>query len=436
MEKELHPRRVQMNTITPLNPGVKPDLLPESPKTDTPVQSPEKTMDPIDYPNYPMPAFEVEQPSSHPTPAAQSVTPSAVPATPASSGAGRAQIKSMTVIASSGFLMKYIASLFAGISVLSGLTSLSFILLDHFINKPEGLKLGSMFDASTIVSTWHVWLVASLLTFTTLYLLLSRAAGKYLAANNASDNEVQVGEVARSIFTAILIIFAAYLAASLLFTLLNSTIAAAEIEGKDIAIQVAGSVLAFIWITLIIKHQSVVHQQGKNGLAGIILAVVAAAIVIVASVFLLAAGRNAVIDSRTLSDLSTVQSELSTYNAKNDQYPESLSVLAIDDEKVKSRLSNYKYTRTQTTDESTAQDSYEDMFSSDDFYSSGSTSSFRTLQPATKNGYKLCANFLTDASSKSDLYGGSADLTEGASASASTSFYSHGKGEHCIERDI
>jgi hypothetical protein len=427
-----------MNTITPLNPDVKPDALPESPVSDAPSAASETSMDPLDYTNYSMPAFEVEQ-SKAPTVVVAAPAISQNPAVspqPVAMGVGpmspSASASSMTLIASSGFLMKYIASLFAGISVLSGLSSLGFILLDHFINKPEGAKIGSMFDASTIVSTWHVWLVASVLTFVALYLVLSRASGKYLAGDNASEREVQVGEVARSIFTAVLIIFTTYLVASLLFTLLNSTLAAAEVEGKDIAIQVAGSVLAFIWVGLIIKHQSSVHLQGKNGVAGAVLAGAVLTVAVLASVFLLAAGRNAVIDSRTVSDLSTVQSELSSYKAKNDTFPESLTTLPIEDAKVKGRLAKYTYTRTQpTAQQSSFNDSYEDMLTSDSFY--GSTSTFGKTATIAESGYKLCATFLTDASSKSNAY----DLTTTeATGSTSANFYSHGKGEHCVERDV
>lgn len=420
-----------MNTITPLNPDVKPDTLPESPKPDVPSQSEEKTMDPLDYTNYTMPAFEIEQSKAQPAVPASAASPT-VPSTSAAYGAGAAPVKSMTVITSSGFLMKYIASLFAGISVLCGLSSLGFILLDHFINKPTGVTLGSMFDASTLVSTWHVWLVASLVTFIVLYLALSRAAGKYLAGDTASEREVQVAEVARSIFTAVLMISAAYLVASLLFTLLNSTLAAAEVEGKDIAIQVVGSILAFIWIGVIIKHQSAVHLQGKNGIAGAILAVSVVVFAVLASVFLLAAGRNAVIDSRTVSDLSTIQSELSNYKAKNDGFPENLNQLTIDDEKVKSRLGKYTYTRTESTAKKSFMQSYDDMTSSDSGSMFSSMNDFSSSSSSTDSGYKLCANFLTDASSKSSGYGSS---TEQAGGSSST-FYSHGKGEHCVERDL
>lgn len=420
-----------MNTLTPLNPDVKPEALPEQPDPIASGPTQESSMDPLAYSTAAMPAFEIEESKTPTTPPA---TPPTVPITPAAFGVGAAPkaATSMTLIASSGFLMKYIASLFAGISVLSGLSSLGFILLDHFINKPEGMKIGSMFDASTIVSTWHVWLVASLLTFVLLYLMLSRASGKYLASDSASDREVQVGEVARSIFTAVLIIFTAYLVASLLFTLLNSTLAAAEIEGKDIAIQVAGSVLAFLWVGLIIKHQSAVHLQGRNGVAGVILAGAVVTVAVLAAIFLLAAGRNAVIDNRTVSDLSTVQSELSSYKAKNDTFPEHLSVLPIEDTKVKGRLAKYTYTRTQsTTQKSAGYDSYEDMIASSSFY--GSTSTFGKQTPTTESGYKLCATFLTDASSKSGVY--DVTTTE-ATGNTSANFYSHGKGEHCVERDV
>lgn len=415
-----------MNVITPLNPDVQPDALPESPKPDASTQSNDAVTAPLDYVDYNIPAVEVEQPSVQP--ASYASMPPKPPTTQAAFGVGAVPTKSAAVIASSSFLMKYIASLFAGVNVLYGLAVFGFILLDHFINKPAGAKVGNVFDASTLVSTWHVWLVASLLTFAVLYLTLSRSVGKYIVEDNASEREIQVAEVARSIFTAILVISAASLVASLLFTLLNGTLAAAEIEGKDIAIQVVGSILAFIWIGLIIWHQTSIHVRGKNGVAGISLAAGALIIAVLASVFLLAAGRNAVIDSRTTSDLSTIQSELSSYKFKNDTYPDKLSLLTIDDEKTKSRIGKYTYTRTETAKQSSFQVGDEDMFSSDSMYDS--PSSFSRSSSLPESGYKLCATFLTDASKTSTLYDGTMTDSDGSSST----FSSHGKGEHCVER--
>jgi type II secretory pathway pseudopilin PulG len=409
-----------MNTLTPLNPDVKPDALPENPRPEAPVQSSETLASPQDYVDYNIPAIEVEQPSVQPA----SYTP-VTPVTPTQAAFGVGAVsKAIPAIAFGGFLMKYIASLFAGISVLYGLSSLGFALLDHFINQPAGVKIGSLFNASSLVSTWHVWLVASLLTFAVLYLTLSRSAGKYIAGDLVSKKELQVAEVARAIFTAILIISATSLMASLVFTLLNGTLAAADIDGKDIAIQVVGSILAFAWIGILVWHQTSIHLRGKNGVAGAILTIGVALLAVLASVFLLATGRNAVIDSRTVSDLSTVQSALMSYKSAHDDYPEKLSVLTIEDEAVKGRLAKYTYTRTEATKQASLQQKYSDMIDSGSMYDSLDTLSDNST--SVEPGYKLCANFLTDASAS-----GSSLTTQ--SYSSTSTFYSHGKGEHCVD---
>ena len=425
-----------MNTISPLNPDVRPDGAPKHPDQNTPEQfAGDTTTDSPNYDNNPMPAFEIEQQTQTDrreiadAPQSQ-VTPPTLAAATTSPVAVTSPTLSTVTTQGSGFAMKYIASLLGGLTAVSALSALSFTLLDYFINRPEGVRIGGMFDTSTIVSTWHVWLVACALTFTGVYLLLSRATAKSIAANLPSERELNVAEMARSIFTALLLIGGVYLVASLVFTLLNGTLAAAEIDARDIAVQIAGSVLVIGWIVGVMKHQSAVHLEGKNGVAGIVIAVGAVVLSVLAAVFLLAAGRNAVIDSRTLSDLSTIESKLMSYNLKNESYPEHLDILTIDDSKLKSRLGNYKYSQIKSRD--TYQSSYLDFtkMDSDSLYDTVMNSD--STLPPVKVGYKLCATFLTDASTKSDLYD-SAALSLGASKS--TTFYSHPKGEHCVEHD-
>jgi type II secretory pathway pseudopilin PulG len=314
--------------------------------------------------------------------------------------------------------------------MLYGLSTLGFILLDHFINRPDGVKIGGLYDASSVVSSWHVWLIASLVTFTALYLVLSRAAGKRIAAGLIPERQMQAAEVARSIFTAILVITSATLVASLLFTLLNGTLAAAEIEVKDIVIQIAGTIATFIWVGAIVWHQTTIHRKGRNGLAGVILACAAIILAVIASIFLLAAGRNAVIDSHTMSDLSTIQSKLMSYKSEHDTYPDNLSSLNITDEAIKRRLGSYTYTHivtpasTSSLWDDTSTKSSSSMYDMTDMYSTTSS------QPTTTSSYKLCANFLTDDSKDSSI------LYSSAKSQNSTTFSGLGKGEHCVETDI
>jgi type II secretory pathway pseudopilin PulG len=424
-----------VNTLSPLNPDTKPDQLPENPITDTPAQPAERMAETPSYVDYNVPDIEVEPSIAPPsgsfnvqnaTPAeSRYVAPAAVQSDKNPVSVGE------PTVPSSGFLVGYITSLFAGTSMLYGLSTLGFILLDHFINRPDGVKIGGLYDASSVVSSWHVWLIASLVTFTALYLVLSRAAGKRIAAGLIPERQMQAAEVARSIFTAILVITSATLVASLLFTLLNGTLAAAEIEIKDIVIQIAGTIATFIWVGAIVWHQTTIHRKGRNGLAGVILASVAVILAVVASIFLLAAGRNAVIDSHTMSDLSTIQSKLMSYKSEhNNTYPDNLSSLDITDEAVKKRLGNYTYTHivtpasTSSLWDDTSDKSSGSMYDMTDMYSTTGSPS------TTTSSYKLCANFLTDDSKDSSVLYGS------AKSQSSTTFYGHGKGEHCVETDI
>jgi hypothetical protein len=434
-----------MNTLTPLNPDTKPEQLPESPKPETAAQPTGQMVDTTNYVDFNVPDVEVEQPIAQPFVASPTEAPAQpaaftaprpIASTPVAFG-GHTTETQVATEPSSGFLVGYIASLFAGVSVLYGLSSLGFILLDHFIKKPADLTIGGYFDASSFVSTWHVWLVASLVTFAVVYLILSRSAAKHIAAGLIPERQIQASEVARSIFTAVLVISSASLMASLLFTLLNGTLAAAEIQGEDIAIQIIGTIMTFAWVAIIVWHQSTIHLRGRNGIPGAILAVGVTAIAVVASIFLIGAGRNGVIDARTVSDLSTIQSELSSYKGLHETYPTKLTDLTIKDEAIKKRLGKYTYTQTESVAPSSSQQqssfSLEDYSSSDSMYDM--MSNYQTTSEPTStttSTYKLCATFLTDTSSKSNVSG----LTAQSETSKSTSFNSHPKGEHCVERTL
>jgi type II secretory pathway pseudopilin PulG len=424
-----------MNTLTPLNPDIKPEQLPERPNAGEVTPAADQP-DPISYADYNVPTVELESPLPQPT---AYVAPTVTPSTPVVFGRSAPVSTTAVQVPTSGFLVGYIASLFAGVSVLYGLSTLGFILLDHFINRPAGLKIGSMFDASGLISTWHVWLISSLLTFTVLYLILSGSAGKHIAAGLIPERQLQAAEVARSVFTAVLVVSCVSLVAGLLFTLLNSTLAAAEVEAKAVAIQVVGSILTFIWVGIIIWHQSAIHQNGRNGVTGAILATGVIAVVLTAAIFLLAAGRNAVIDSRTVSDLSTIQSKLMSYQLEHEKYPTDLASLKIEDESIAKRLSKYTYTQKEdaapasSSSSSSSFQSFEsDDSSSDSIYDMTSYYGNATKEASTVSTYKLCANFLTDTAGDgtTDLLSGQA---AGVSASSAATFTTHPKGQHCVE---
>jgi competence protein ComGC len=371
-----------------------------------------------------------EEPSvQEPTPEAMPDPIERLPDAPVASvpthDAGPTTVPPVPTAGSNIFLVKQLALLFSGLSVLGGLISLGYVLLDHFIaDKTSG---SGAYNVGHYINSWHVWLVASIITFGGVYVWLSLTVQRALGTGLNSTNDSRVMVVARSIFMGILVIVATTLVAGLLYLLLSVTLAAADISWRDAMIEIFGAVNGLLWIGVLLWQQHLLGKQSSNRLPVIVIAAGIVLLALLTAIFPILSNRAETIDRRTVSDLTTIQSSILTYKYKHDRLPSSLSDLTIDESSTKGRLDDYKY---KVTSSSTSSSSLDDLFGS-------SSSSSYSIGKYSRQTYQLCATFKTDTTdaasdSPTPAYGG---ISEGVSTTNRTqSFSVHEKGEQCFDR--
>lgn len=339
------------------------------------------------------------------------------------------------------FLAAYITSILSGLSLLSSGAFLGYSLLDHFLSPKESSQLSMYFDLSPL----YLALITSMMIFGTLYLLTSQYIARQVAKDTVGVKDWRVYRVVYAGFTAVLLTLAASVIGSLLYIPLAVALVVQDYESHHIWIQVLGGLHVLVWIGVLIWQERLV-KHGKNvALQGVATGALAVLIIVLSGIFLVANKVDERYDKRASSDLGEIQSTITTYRSNNaGKLPADLDALDFSSTPpIEKRLDDYKYTvkqPKQNTQRSSSElsrqmqmlggnstdvGSYDIREDSYDRYSQDNR--YQTTRPS----YELCATFRTDTTKNTESPFG----TLMGGTSSETSFYKHGTGEVCFERD-
>lgn len=336
------------------------------------------------------------------------------------------------------FIMAYIVSIFSGLTLLVSGSILGYALFNHFLEPTKDSSI-YFFDSAPL----YLSMMSGMIVFAALYFLASQYVARSTSENDIDEPDWRIYKVAYAIFCAILLTSAASVLASLLYLPLSSAFATEDLAGYQIGIQVLGGLHVLLWIGLLIWQERLIKRGRNVWLQGTATTILAILLVVFAGIFLVGSKTDQRVDARTVSDLTTIASSITTYkSAHSGKLPETLSALDLKStDKVKKRLGNYRYTVKENGSSSnmTPQvsvganvigNSYDDYFSS-----SSSELSYDSLFNTSSNSrYELCANFRTDTTKDTDNSSqiSPLQLLTGASAS-NRDFAVHHKGQACFD---
>lgn len=221
-----------------------------------------------------------------------------------------------------------------------------------------------------------------------------------------------------------------------------------DMQSNQILIQTLAGLHILVWIALLIWQERLVKKARQSWLQGFIVVAGVVLVVVATGIFPVGSKTDERYDHRAESDLSTIESKISSYKSTYAQLPSSLNDIKLDqDSPIKGRLGNYTYT-VKTTQKSVSS-IYEDY--SDLFQSNSSTDEKQTVDmdtsalqkmlsqrsriPTTQTvkTYEICATFRTDTTGKAKTDSGSISALLGATASGD-SFTNHKSGSVCFKR--
>lgn len=300
------------------------------------------------------------------------------------------------------FLFQYVTLLASGLVLLALLSWSGFALLNHWLGEKSAANMFSGFEYYL-----YIYLLVSLVVFGGLHAWMRMRVGDV-----AQDSQPSATRVFRAIFLTILALTIAGAVGVMLYVGADMLLGTGDYSAKSMWLILLDSLQVILWAVLMWWY----FKQPRA--AAPVYALAAAAVVGVVAVLLVVlpifSKRDAVIDSRTSSDLSTISTEISEYTKKNNKLPESLRDIKLDD-KVASRIGKYEYQPGQAASPKSAPTTFEEYLS----YSPGADSSF---------SYKLCATFKTDTMKEED------DDPIFLSYFTSSGMAKHPSGRHCFDQ--
>lgn len=275
------------------------------------------------------------------------------------------------------FLFQYVAMLVSGLILLSLLSFTGFALLNHWLGEatPTGIFSGFEYYA-------YMYLLVSLVLFGTLHVWMRVRVGEV-----ANDDQPQATRVFRAIFLTILILTIVGSVGAMLYVGVDMLLGTGDYSAKSTWLIMLDSLQVILWAALLWWYFKQPRAMAMAYTVG--MAVVVGIMAVLLVVLPLFSKRDAVIDSRTSSDLSAITAKVSEYTKKNNKLPAALSDVKLDD-KVASRAGKYEYQPGQAAAPKSTPTTQDDYLS---YSPSASDSSF---------SYKLCATFKTDTAKNED----------------------------------
>lgn len=342
------------------------------------------------------------------------------------------------------FLAAYLTSALAALSLLGSAAFLGYVLLEHFIAPKKDEGLWYYFDFAPV----YLATMTSMLVFGALYFVASQYVARQAARDEIGVKDWRVYKVVYAAFSAVLLVAAASVLASLLYIPLAQVLITEDLTSHQIAIQTLGGLHVLVWIGLLIWQERLVKNGTHTWLQGTVVTVLAVALVVLTGIFPVGGKTDDRYDKRVSADLSTLETAIDNYRTdNNERLPETLDDLDLeDDPTVEARVDEYTYTPKQTaeSEDTAAMYSQEDLLkmqeldtadptgaSSDAYINSISVGA----QVQDTSTYQICATFRTDTSSQDDpmtsLLGSLASETGVGNTDA---FTKHAKGEVCFDR--
>lgn len=299
------------------------------------------------------------------------------------------------------FLFQYVTLLASGLVLLSLLSFTGFALLNHWLGEagPAGMFSGVEYSL-------YIYLLASLVVFGILHAWM-----RMCVRNVSPGDQPSAVRVFRAIFLTILVLTIIGSMAALAYVGIDMLLGAGDYSAKSAWLVVLDSLQVILWASLLWwyfkqpRSKAIVYTASVGVVAGVM-----AVLLLTLPIF---SKRDAVIDSRTSSDLSAIAAKINEYARKNNKLPAALGDVKLDD-KVASRVGNYEYLPGEASAPKSMPTTPEDYLG---YSSSSSGSAF---------SYKLCATFKTDTTKDEDdtiflsYFGGSGAMK-------------HPSGRHCFD---
>jgi hypothetical protein len=305
------------------------------------------------------------------------------------------------------FLFQYITMLVSGLVLLALLSFTGFALLNHWLGEPS---LASIFSGFEYYA--YIYLLVSLVLFGALHAWMRMRVGAVV-----EDDQPSAVRVFRAIFLTVLILTMVGSVGTMLYIGVDMLLGTGDYSAKSAWLIILDSLQVILWAALLWWYFRQPRAAAVVYTAGVAIVVGVMAVLLVA--FPIFSKRDAVIDSRTSADLSSIETAVSAYVDKNDKLPAALSDVTLGD-KVKSRVGNYEYQITQATQPDIKPTSPEADYLN-------SLEDYALFAQAGILQYKLCATFKTDTTTKEN--DGNLLMSYFSSGMAQ-----HPSGRHCFDK--
>lgn len=310
-------------------------------------------------------------------------------------------VPNSALLVSSGkfFLFRYVTMLVSGLVLLSLLSFAGFAVLNHWL----GESTPAMFSGLEYYA--YLYLLVGIAVFGALHVWMR------MRTANVTDDQPSATRVFRAIFLTILVLTIVGSLGAMVYVGVDTLLGTGDYSPKGTWLIMLDSLQVIFWAALLWwyfkqpRTMAVAYAAG----AGVVVCVMAVLLLIL-PIF---AKRDAVIDSRTTSDLSAISVKINEYTRKNNKLPGSLGDVKLDD-KLASRVGKYEYQPGGAPTPKSAPTTLEEYLN---YSSSSADSGF---------SYKLCATFKTDTTKNEN------DITFlsyfGGSGSSK-----HPSGRHCFD---
>lgn len=278
------------------------------------------------------------------------------------------------------FLFQYVTMLASGLVLVTLLSLTGAALLNHWLGEQSVASIFSGFEYYA-----YIYLLVSLVLFGGLHAWM-----RMRVSGEQSDDQPSATRVFRAIFLTILILTMVGSVGTMLYVGVDMMLGTGDYSAKSTWLIMLDSLQVIVWAVLLwwyFKQPRVMAVAYTTGVA--IVVGVMAVLLVLLPIF---SKRDAVIDSRTSADLSSIEIAITTYVDKNDKLPATLGDVTLDD-KVKSRVANYEYQITQATQPEIKPTSPEEEYLN-------SLEDYALFAQAGILQYKLCATFKTDTTTK------------------------------------
>lgn len=305
------------------------------------------------------------------------------------------------------FLFRYVTMLVSGLILLALLSFTGFALLNQWLGEPSLAGVFSGFEYYA-----YIYLLISLVLFGGLHAWM-----RMCVANAESSDQPSAVRVFQAIFLTILVLTAVGSIGTMLYVGVDMLLGTGDYSAKSAWLIILDSLQVILWAALLWWYFKQSRATAVVYTASVAIVVGVMAVLLVA--FPIFSKRDAVIDSRTSADLSSIETAITAYVDKNNKLPATLSDVTLGD-KVKSRVGNYEYQITQATQQNSKQPTSPE----DDYLNS--LEDYALFAQAGILQYKLCATFKTDTTKEND---GNLLMSYFSSGMAQ-----HPSGRHCFDK--